>query len=333
MKRPYKHNNTTLQSKMTAPKIYRYDDTNAPVVNGQRGSAISLLKACLVDGYGDKPAAGWTMPYSDAAGKAVFRGNPYSGSGFYLQVDNTGSSTYTSVLNAYENMTDVNTGVKPFISGSNANGIFTSSQNNTSPRPWILFADDRFFILVIWKATSLSQFASNMTNRTGLDGGYNCVCLFGDGIPLQSSDSFFSVLFPGKSSDQGPGLAGASGTSSNDYQYVARDSGGNESRKSCALITGGGPIYSSGSGALYHDSLPTRISGQEIVSRPYVNNGLAFTMRGYLPGLWFACHKATEFDQFENLEIGNHKFMVIKMMTSASYRQVFLVDVSEHWRP
>lgn len=317
---------------MTAPKIYRYDDTNAPVVNGQRGSSISLLKACLVDGYGDKPAAGWTMPYTDAAGKAVFRGNPYAGTGFYLQVDNTGSNTYASVLNAYENMTDVNTGAKPFISGSHSDGIFASSSNNTTPRPWILFADDRFFILVIWKATSLSQFASNMTNRTAVDGGYTCVCLFGDGIPLQSSDSFFSVLFPGRTGDPGPGLADVSATTIF-YQYVARDAGGNESRKACALTTGGGPLVLSSYGALYNDSLPTRIPGQEIVSRPYVNNGLAYTMRGYLPGIWFACHKATDFDQFETLEIGSHRFMVIKMMQSAQYRQLFLVDVSEHWRP
>lgn len=317
---------------MTAPKIYRYDDTNAPVVNGQRGSSIALLKACLVDGYGDKPAAGWTMPYSNAAGKAVFRGNPYTGTGFYLQLDNTGSYTYQTILQGYENMTDVDTGVKPFTSVSHSSGIFASLSSNTTPTPWILFADDRFFILVIWKGTSLSQFTSNMTNRTGLDGGDACVCLFGDGIPLQSSDSFFSVLFPGRSNYHGPEIADVS-TGTRDYQCVARDSLGNESGKACALITGGGPLVPSQDGALYNDNLPTRIPGQEIVSRPYVNNGLAYTMRGYLPGLWFACHKATEFDQFEVLEIGNHRFMVIKMMQSGQYRQLFLVDVSEHWRP
>ena len=319
---------------MTAPKIYRYDDTNAPVVNGQRGSAISLLKACLVDGYGDKPAAGWTMPYSDAAGKAVFRGNPYTGTGFYLQLDNTGTSSNIVLINAYENMTDVSTGVKRFIDGSSPIlnlGLSTSTTTNTTPRPWILFADDRFFILCIWQATTLSQFASNMTDRTGIDGGYSRVTIFGDGIPLQSSDSFFCLLLPGKTSDFALPLqeSGSSGS----YIYVARDSAGDEN-KQCSLTTGGGPLCISAYGPLYHDNLPTRVAGQEIVSRPYINDGKVYTMRGYLPGLWLACHRATDFDQFEILEIGSHRFMVVKCMNNnAVYRIVFLIDISEHWRP
>ena len=296
-----------------------------------------MLKACLVDGYGDKPAAGWTMPYSDAAGKAVFRGNPYTGTGFYLQLDNTGSNTYQTVLQGYENMTDVDTGVKPFYSGSlSGYGIITDSNSNaTTPRPWILFADDRFFILVIWKTITVTQFNSNMGNRNASDGGYASITLFGDGIPLSSSDAFFSLMFLSHiSSLDALCCSGSSGAAAS-HQYVARNSAGTDADTKCALISGGGPLCLSSSGPFWHTNPPTRVQGQEIVSRPYVNDSAAYTMRCYVPGLWFACHRATEFDQFETLEIGSHRFMVIKCMANSTgqHRQLFLVDVSEEWRP
>jgi len=43
--------------------IYRSDDASAPVMEHSAGSLIALMKACLVDGYGALPAAGWS--YTD----------------------------------------------------------------------------------------------------------------------------------------------------------------------------------------------------------------------------------------------------------------------------
>ena len=45
-------------------RIYKSTDSGAPTLTGQAFSLISLLLACLVDGYGSKAAAGWTKPYT-----------------------------------------------------------------------------------------------------------------------------------------------------------------------------------------------------------------------------------------------------------------------------
>lgn len=47
--------------------LYRSADPSAPVLTYAAGSMDALLKACLVDGYGAKPAAGWSRTVLDAA--------------------------------------------------------------------------------------------------------------------------------------------------------------------------------------------------------------------------------------------------------------------------
>lgn len=55
------------------PTIYRWDDAGSPDLDGlmpstadkQRLWMHTILKSCLVDGYGDKAAAGWTMPHEE----------------------------------------------------------------------------------------------------------------------------------------------------------------------------------------------------------------------------------------------------------------------------
>ena len=47
--------------------LYRSTDPSAPVLTYAAGAMDALLKACLVDGYGAKAAAGWTRTVLDAA--------------------------------------------------------------------------------------------------------------------------------------------------------------------------------------------------------------------------------------------------------------------------
>ncbi|KAB2889780.1 MAG: hypothetical protein F9K32_11210, partial [Desulfobulbaceae bacterium] len=88
---------------MAAPQIYKSTDGNAPVMRGERRALIDVLRACLVDGYGDKTPAGWTLEFINATfDKAVFRNSPVTGTGFYLRVDGLSpANTYTQALKAY----------------------------------------------------------------------------------------------------------------------------------------------------------------------------------------------------------------------------------------
>ena len=67
--------------------VYRWDDAGAPqLTSGKPSSIINILKKCLVDGYGSKPALGWTMAFADDATRsAVFRNSPTDGLGGFVQ--------------------------------------------------------------------------------------------------------------------------------------------------------------------------------------------------------------------------------------------------------
>lgn len=316
---------------MTAPKIYRYDDDNAPVASGLPGSLVGLLRACLVDGYGDKTPAGWTMPHANAEGTlAVFRNNPETGSGFRLQVDNP---NHTAKLQGYEDMTDEANGVKPFIAAPSFVNATANRNNDNLPRPWIVFADDRFFLAVVWRAESIAAFENSLADRSAVHSGYIWTSLFGDCIPLSGSDNYFCLLFLNNDYGTQALTTSPAGTASNIFQHAARNIAGVDAAAPCALIAGGGPLCLGTEGVTHHDNLPARVPGHEIVSRPYVNDGASYSMRGYVPGLWHSCHKYTDLDQFEVIEAGAHRLMVVKFAGASAYRNHILVDISEHWRP
>tara|TARA_R110002167_G_scaffold188319_1_gene389823 strand:- start:2974 stop:3975 length:1002 start_codon:yes stop_codon:yes gene_type:complete len=53
------------------PRIYRYDDTDAPVPSSREDAFYEIMRACLVDGYGNQPAAGWSVVYDDWAANGI----------------------------------------------------------------------------------------------------------------------------------------------------------------------------------------------------------------------------------------------------------------------
>ena len=86
--------------------LYRSTDDDAPALT--KANLSLILKACLVTGYGNKPGAGWTMPYEDAAAsKRVFAPAKSGELDSYLRVaDQTGVSRVA----AYRQMSDIDNG-------------------------------------------------------------------------------------------------------------------------------------------------------------------------------------------------------------------------------
>lgn len=130
---------------MTTPTIYRFDDPSAPTIAAGTGMynrrLCALLKACLVDGYGSKAPAGWTLQFDSiaATGKAVFRS---ADNEFAFQVDDSTSSTST-ILTPADSFSDVNTPVNNW--GGLSRTVYTSSNNSAAEsetywRQWIVIA-------------------------------------------------------------------------------------------------------------------------------------------------------------------------------------------------
>ncbi len=73
--------------------VYRWDDAGAPqMASPSKASQLfEVLKKCLVEGYGDKPSLGWTLPFSSADGlELIFKNSYLDGSGSFVKFWTTG---------------------------------------------------------------------------------------------------------------------------------------------------------------------------------------------------------------------------------------------------
>jgi len=66
---------------MGAPIVYRSDDPGVPVLGDRQDQFYQIFRACLVDGYGTKASAGWSVVYDDweNSGWATFTNAGQSG--------------------------------------------------------------------------------------------------------------------------------------------------------------------------------------------------------------------------------------------------------------
>lgn len=157
---------------MATPTIYRSDDASAPVISGQTSALRLALNAILVDGYGAKAAAGWTKAYENAGSHLVAYRQGGGAQKYLALVD---SATQISTLRGYNSMTAVDTGIGSFP--RNSTGLAMQCRKsvtaNSTARPWICYATDTTFYLIIF---------GNQTSIGSFDGG-DAHLGFGDMVP------------------------------------------------------------------------------------------------------------------------------------------------------
>jgi len=137
---------------MTTSRIFSSTDAGAPQLRTIiPGDMITLLTACLVNGYGTTEPLGWTMPFYDAGrNAAAYRNNPYTGSGCLLRVeDNIASGNINCYyMNMYASMSSIDFGVDRIpATGTNINMKGGSNQYVPNIK-WYLIGDDRGFYFV-----------------------------------------------------------------------------------------------------------------------------------------------------------------------------------------
>jgi hypothetical protein len=133
------------------------------VLNGTVGSLIAVFDAILVNGYGAKPAAGWTKPFT-GTNKAAFRmGTGGSARRMYFRVDD--SNAAHGWCRGFDDMTDVDTGTESFpTSGQVANGlrVWKSLTADSTARPWIAFATPfQFYFYAYVASTALTNVSAS----------------------------------------------------------------------------------------------------------------------------------------------------------------------------
>lgn len=130
---------------------FKSSDTNAPALSGLTpGSVIQVLKAVLVNGYGDKTALGWDLMYEDINNHiCVFR--PKTGSRMFLQIIDDGKTDVRfAFAYSWESMFDVASGVHKMPTSNSTAMIFkTVKTSGTAESSWTIIGDEVGFYFLI----------------------------------------------------------------------------------------------------------------------------------------------------------------------------------------
>lgn len=134
--------------------LYQHTDPGAPPIDGLPGSLQAMLYACLVTGYGAKPAAGWTRSWLDTGGnKAIFKPNDPQDAFFYFHDDSPnayGGREATFWMGNTHDAAGNLTNKAPHNLGYTAGWCCHKSDlANATARPWKLYADGKTAILFI----------------------------------------------------------------------------------------------------------------------------------------------------------------------------------------
>lgn len=280
---------------------YYSADASAPTLTGSAGSLVALLDACLVNGYGAKAGAGWSIAYTGTNKRDYKQGA--GSNGYYLDVDDSGPTTAKEArMRGFEAMTALGTGTMPFPTTAQLSpGIVCrkSASADATARPWYLIADATCFYLFV-----------DTGDYTGPN--YAFGFMFGDFFSYKSGDTYNTAIMgrgAENSNDQAndnlaavakgpvalnptvqPWIAG---------QYVDRTwtgVGGSTlfAKFSSVLAIGNSSSDNSGNGVSAPGggcavcNYPNGPDGALELAPIWI--GHSGSVRGYLKGLWAPCH-------------------------------------------
>ena len=311
--------------------LYRSTDGSAPTLTGEAGSLTTLLIACLVDGYGAKAGAGWSVPYSSTNAYAFKQGT--GGTDMYCQVNDNGpgAGTYKEArMVGYDVMTAYDTGSNKFPTAAQlANGLFIrkSASLDATTRPWVVLADERTFYLFM-------QPGDTAGNWLGI--------MFGEFYSLKTGGDAYRTMIIGRVTEnvttQGPTADYMDaqiltlGTGALPGHYIVRDDqasvGAVAAAKAGDLTVTGGAGNQPFNGVMTY---PNRPDSASHIAQVRVFHNSSF-LRGFLRGLWHWCHPITavaDGDTFSGTgALAGKEFLLLKQGGAAG---VFCLETSNTW--
>lgn len=305
-------------------RVYYDDDASAPVLTGLAGSLISVLDACLVNGYGSKGAAGWTKEFS-GTNLAVYRAP--SGLRHYFRVDDTGGAD--ARIRGYETMSGVSTGTGPFPTDAQVSGglyLRKSDTANSTVRGWMIIASDTgvYMLLNSAAASWLSAHTSSVNHS-----------YFGEYVSRVPGDAYSTCII------------GATGSGLYQNKMNHMTSSGCYSPRSY-LQTGAstgnfrepeldpiGITYFGPSSGTSFTQFPDPITGELNLTRIMLieDVGQGRVIRGYLPGAWGHHHlsMATHGDTFNGSGTTAGKTFMLFDSPYSSNNGRMIFEISNTW--
>jgi hypothetical protein len=274
---------------MSIPTVYTSADASAPqITSATAGTGLAVIRACLVDGYGSKAAAGWTEEFT-GTNKAVFRNSlADGGTGCYVRVDDssTSSSNPPMSIRTYRTMTDVDTGSDP------THVVYCSrSPNGTNPVSWVLVATPlAFYFTAVGSSTNVHRSSGGAGDLVGyVPGDAFRYFAMGNTSAIQNTAPPF---LNGSQNPWGNALATATGLSLGaDDTGLVNPCGGYVIAPNVPGVT----VLVGGRG---YPALPAQNSAAAAAMPAYVTHGSGATavIRGRLPGILIPLFNGEHFE-------------------------------------
>lgn len=300
------------------PQVYRSTDPGAPVLTGQAGKLVDLLDAVLVNGYGSggdaKAPLGWTIAFT-GTNKRVYRNDPTDYSGFYLRFDDAASQF--ALVNGYESMSDIDTGVRAFSPSNYAYG--KSSTANTTAREWMVVGTARCFYLFI---------KSN---------GSDWLCFFlGDMFPMGDAEIGICAITSSGSTSAYINRSGFGAAASTCQVFVSRSVDGSPAATECRLKPMLFSNQNNWGGGGFPYPLPS--TGGLLISRAFaaIDSVSSNSPRFCFPGLWLPEHNMLSYFShghvFSDVE-GLPDTELLLVEGHATTDITLLLDITNAWVP
>lgn len=273
--------------------------------------------------------AGWTKAFA-GTNLAVYKSSSVEGTGFYLRVDDTG--TTSARVRGYETMSDVNTGTGPFptVAQIAETGLWWSKSNAASAaaRPWRIYADDRSFAFCVKNADTTSEAQS-----VG----------FGDFLSLKSNDPY-ACFIRGGAADRSASQSISADDLGHSTNYLLAAVNGCYVARAANTLGGAQAIFHGASLAI-NTGVTAHTPGT--VGPPYpspVDNGLRLSpvelydgsgARGYIPGLYYPHHTMLTAFSTDDVVLGSGAMVgkkVKAVRTGALNNGTIFFDHTSDWR-
>jgi hypothetical protein len=321
--------------------IYKSTDASAPVLSGTAGALITVLDAILVNGYGAKPAAGWTKEFT-GTNKAAYRNGVGAMARKYIRIDDSGSvptaAAKEAFIRGYDAMSNVDTGTTPFptdlqLTTNSGNMIVRkSSTADATARAWVAAGDDRTFMFFAstgdFAGTYYAVYAGEYySNLPGDAHAFALIAREVSNSGIIGAEMFAHVGFMGLA-----GIASNQGLTSNlvTNHYLGGSLLGSASSVRFAKLAPSfcyvEPTGSAASNAFNVAGpflFPNPTDGAVYLSEPLmITYESGYCIRGHLRGLWFWAHPYTSANDGDTLNgsgpLAGKSWMAVKLVCAAA---------------
>lgn len=285
---------------------YTSSDASGPgSMTGQVGSVLTILDACLVNGYSGKTAAGWTKPFANASNIGCYKQG--AGAGFGIVINDAAVGTggaKEAACTGWQSITAVSTpvgtgsGQFPTPAQLNTTGFVVmrkSATADSAARAWVIFADASTFILFV---------------ASGDTAGHYMEFYFGDFYALAGASDPYRCLIIGRTTQNTGALNNQAGTMLGAMDFLESPGFG---AAAPGLYVANNMTGSSGSLLMYQygdmgkgttTTSPTYKVGIVPCPNPFDNSfylspiflsDSTNAVRGYIRGLYHVCHPLASF--------------------------------------